>query len=693
MKLLLILLLSFVSALLSFAQSPEEIMREAYPDEPVVTELTQFDILWKNMIQARKEGDERTYHQISEQLKSEFPERFVGSQIPVPVSFASQDEINRLHSGLMTEAELQVFSGNLATFGTVTQSGGNPRTVRLRSAPDGTQYLAFGPATNDTLYIFRSTDGGTSWGIFTLLTMTGNTGKGMDLYITDTTSSYRIGVILSTETTTENGVLTFVSFSPGSPLPVFASTFALPDPDRGLINPVIVSDGYYYAPASTYWYVAYQDYSATTPTNNPIRAALTTDWGQTWVFTTARSGFNDYDVAIEFNTSTIEDSVYVLLSNNLTIANPNLRLRRVALSNFTGTFSQFNPATTTEPEFHGMLKVDRETGEMICTFTRTQGGINNAAYVFSRPGGPFFNAANPIFIAANGWNEGGIDVDWVSGVSVWRLAYLSSGAADTVVFKWSFNLENGFDGHWVVNETNASNQIFPSVGGLVSGVLLEGVDYSTGVAYAGSGNSGLYYNNISDTQIPVELTSFTANVIGQSVHLHWKTASEINNMGFEVERKNESEFISLGFINGNGTTTGISEYSFVDKSLTAGTYSYRLKQIDFDGTFEYSNIIEITVLTPGNFMLSQNYPNPFNPSTIISYSIPSVSSVKIELFSVTGENLATLVNSEQEAGIYNYELNSDVLQLATGAYFYRMTAIDNNSGKQFIETKKLLLMK
>lgn len=691
--------ISFLFIAFAFAQTAEELRLEAYPDEPVINHFTNFELLWQNMIQAKKNGDSREYSFFSEKLRKDFPEKFVGSQIPSPVDIPTQDEINSLAVSFMTEAEMQLFTGTLITYGTATQSGGNPRTVRLRSAPDGTQYLSFGPSTNDTFYIFRSTNAGSSWSLFTFGSTPNSTGKGLDFYITDTTGSYRLGLILSTQTQTENGVLTFITYSPAQSTPLMMNTFALPDPGRGLINPVIVSDGYYYDPSLTYWYIAYQDYSASTPSANPIRAALTADWGQTWTFTTARSGFNDYDVAIEFHSYSAADTVFVLLSNNLTLTNANLRLRKVAVSNFVGAFSQFNPASTAEPEFYGNLKVDRVTGRMICTFTRTQGGVNNAAYVYSEPGGPYFTANTPTFIAQNPNNEYGIDVACVEGQSIFRLVYISSGGSkDTIIYKWSTDLSTGFQGHVVINEVNnSSGEIFPSITGYISNILAGNNDGS-GIAFGGAGNSGLFYNNYSDTGIPVELNSFTASVQGQSVNLFWQTATETNNRGFEIQRtsilnSNKLNWEMIGFVEGNGTTTSLHEYVFTDKGLTPGSYSYRLKQIDLNGDYEFSNEIEVRIISPQEYVLAQNYPNPFNPSTIISYNLPAVSSVRLELFSVTGENLATLVNAEQETGYYSVEVNSESINLAAGAYFYRLTAIDNSSGKMFVETKKLLLLK
>jgi hypothetical protein len=678
-------------------------MQEAYPDEPAVTELTHFDILWQNMIQAKKNGDEVTHNAIAQQLKKEYPERFVSGQAASNIQFATQEEIDQynLHRG----AETLVYNGNILTYGTSTEAGGNPRTVRLRSAPDGSQYLGFATSSvdADTLMLFRSSDGGITWLLNAKVTFAGGQQlNGGDFFITDTTGGYRIGLIfsMSAPTVPIDPLLTFVLFSPGNATPTLINSLSTPDPGRGFINPVIVSDGYYYSPSTTYWYIAYQDYSSSTPTNNPVRAALTTDWGNTWTFTTVRSGFNDYDVAIEFNSYPTGDSVFVLLTNNLSASNPNLRIRKVALSNFTGAFSQYNPASTSDPEFHGTLEVNRTTGEMICAFTRRTGGINNVAYVYSRPGAQYFTPTNPTYIAQHSYNEEGVDVSCFEGGTLYRLSYLADGPSqDSVLFKWSFDLSTGFEGPIVINENNnSSNQIFPSVTGFYT--LIDGSpDDNSGIVFSGENQSGLYYNFIPDIVLPVELISFGARVEGQNIHLYWQTVTEVNNRGFEIEKRvmsNEYGVVSwenVGYVAGYGTTSEIKSYSFTDNKVSTGTYNYRLKQIDFDGTFEYSDEVEVNVFVPGKFSLSQNYPNPFNPSTIINYSIPSNSYVKLELFSVTGEKLSSFVNSIQEAGYYSIELKSDELGLSSGTYFYRLIAIDNSSGKEYVETKKLLLMK
>jgi len=185
--------------------------------------------------------------------------------------------------------------------------------------------------------------------------------------------------------------------------------------------------------------------------------------------------------------------------------------------------------------------------------------------------------------------------------------------------------------------------------------------------------------------IPVELISFTANASEGLVELSWITATETNNQGFEVERSSGGEFETITFVEGHGTTTETQTYSYSDRNVNVGSYSYRLKQIDFDGTFEYSDEIEVEVNGPLTFALEQNYPNPFNPTTTISYSLPLKSQVELAIYNALGESVMQLVNEEKPAGSYSVEF--DAANLPSGIYFYRLRAGD------FIETKKMILLK
>ncbi len=177
--------------------------------------------------------------------------------------------------------------------------------------------------------------------------------------------------------------------------------------------------------------------------------------------------------------------------------------------------------------------------------------------------------------------------------------------------------------------------------------------------------------------VPVEFTSFTAVTNNGDVVLNWSTASELNNSGFEVQRSyTGSNFNTVGFVTGHGTTTETKTYSFVDANLSSGNYTYRLKQVDFNGTFEYSDEVNIDVTAPAQFDLAQNYPNPFNPSTRIDFSLAVDSKVSLKVFNVLGQEVSNLLNGNLAAG--SHQLNFDASALNSGVYLYRIEAPDSD---------------
>jgi len=216
--------------------------------------------------------------------------------------------------------------------------------------------------------------------------------------------------------------------------------------------------------------------------------------------------------------------------------------------------------------------------------------------------------------------------------------------------------------------------------------IVAGISLSELVTYALQASIKAFSLGWTGIIIPVELSSFTATDKNGEVVLNWTTATELNNQMFEIERRSaEGQYITIGYVDGYGTTTEPKDYSFIDNSSLTGTFFYRLKQIDFGGRYEYSDEIEVEVTGPLAFELEQNYPNPFNPSTVIKYSIPEGGFVTLDVYNLLGEKVTTLVNGVQEAG--RYEVNFDASNLASGVYVYSL-----KSGS-FNLVKKMLLMK
>ena len=206
-----------------------------------------------------------------------------------------------------------------------------------------------------------------------------------------------------------------------------------------------------------------------------------------------------------------------------------------------------------------------------------------------------------------------------------------------------------------------------------------------------SGVSARFIREFDPATVPVELSSFSANVNGVNIELSWSTATETNNQGFEIERSEDNEsFEKISFVPGFGTTTEPKSYSYTDQLVTNGTYYYRLKQIDFDGSINYSDVVEAEVTLPGVFTLEQNYPNPFNPSTSIRFSLPVDAHVTIGIYNLVGEKVAEAVNSDFTAGFSKVSFNAS--QLSSGVYFYRIDANGIN-GKNFSSIKKMVLLK
>lgn len=217
------------------------------------------------------------------------------------------------------------------------------------------------------------------------------------------------------------------------------------------------------------------------------------------------------------------------------------------------------------------------------------------------------------------------------------------------------------------------------------------VNYSTFGLSSGTSvaSPGFVVNTLST--LPVELTNFSGLFCDNKVILSWQTATEVNNYGFEVEKKasgtgSYNHWRTIGFVEGNGNSHSPKEYSFTESPDESGKFKYRLKQIDTDGSTSYSNEIEVEVIFPGIFELSQNYPNPFNPATTIMFTLAEDGFTKLKIYDILGNEIETLVNDEREAGKI-HKVIYDGGGLTSGVYYYKLESGGKNSVRKFLLLK------
>lgn len=236
------------------------------------------------------------------------------------------------------------------------------------------------------------------------------------------------------------------------------------------------------------------------------------------------------------------------------------------------------------------------------------------------------------------------------------------------------DVDNNPEPTWPRDLIGIAGQFSSSTSSYFNGYELIPRYYATDILPAGS--------------IPVELTYFTATVSNKSVTLNWTTATETNNSGFDIERKSSSTgWQRITFVQGNGTTTQSNAYSFSDRNLTEGKYSYRLKQIDLNGTYEYSKVVDVNIVSSvvNQYELLQNYPNPFNPATTIKFNLADAGNVKLSVYNLLGQEVKIIANGFFEAGPHTIEFNAS--NLTSGIYLYKIEA------NGFVQTKKMTLLK
>jgi uncharacterized delta-60 repeat protein len=350
------------------------------------------------------------------------------------------------------------------------------------------------------------------------------------------------------------------------------------------------------------------------------------------------------------------------------------------------------------------------------------GGSDDYAYALT------VDASGNVYVTGEAFFEAGSGSDYTtikynsSGIDQWVARYNGQGSSvdvgKAIVSDASGNIyitgesrnSNGDDDYATIKYNNdgiqqwevrynGSGETFD----LASALALDaaGNVYVTGRS-SQTGGSLITTIKYTEVPIPVELISFTAEVKENIVQLNWETASEKNNRGFEINRSRSSaskEWETIGFVNGRGTTTEPSFYSFTDK-IADGNYSYRLKQIDYNGTQKVVGELTVNPPVPEQYSLEQNFPNPFNPTTRIKYSIPNSELVSIKVYDILGNEIETLIDEEKPAG--TYEVSWNEAKLPSGVYFYKLKAAPvggqagdatTSSGQSIIQTKKMILLR
>ena len=411
----------------------------------------------------------------------------------------------------------------------------------------------------------------------------------------------------------------------------------------------------------------------------------TTDDGQTWTLTLNEGNMSFFGIPMEQDPSH-PDTIY-------TMTNTNFKRSTDFGDTWATIASNFGPGNApcdieVFPDTSIILIGDNGTG----IFKSTDYGMTWTQKFFTSGEIPTISVSstNPGVAFATKWGGGGGFLKSTNYGETWTALSGFNG-----INMWGVHVDPN-DGNIVMTACYSCGSSWRSKneGATWTQISAPSTDYQVVVVdsmtqFAAQGNG--FYKLMSDFFVPVELTSFSADVNENKIILNWATATELNNSGFEIEKSDDNvNFEKLGFVPGFGTTTDPKSYNFEIVEFSAGTQYFRLKQIDYDGTYEYSNSIEVTGLTPSNFSLSQNYPNPFNPSTSIKFSLPVQANVSLSLYNVLGQKVDELLNTNLEAGIQKVDFNAG--NFPSGTYFYVIEAKGQN-GTAFREAKKMILLK
>ncbi len=357
-------------------------------------------------------------------------------------------------------------------------------------------------------------------------------------------------------------------------------------------------------------------------------------------------------------------------------------------------FRSFNPVTSptrTFPKLSNLLNNTQTIGEILPSYARTLtfrltardnknggGGIGKSQLSFT-----VTSSAGPFLVTAPN-----TAVNWTGNTAQtisWNVANTNTTPVNVSNVKILLSTDGGNSWGIVLAENTPNDGseevLIPNVPTINARVKVE----SIGNIFFDISNVNF---SIADNPIPVELVSFKAEANESVVTLVWETATETNNSGFAIERRSETgDFSRVAFIEGAGTTSEKNYYTYTDNIPVQGKSYYRLKQIDFDGSYMLSNVIEVETNQLTKFNLYANYPNPFNPETVINYEIPQDGIVSLKVYDILGNEIATLVEENQKGGKHSVSFNTSSYNLSSGVYIYKLQA------DKFTSVKKMILSK
>jgi hypothetical protein len=581
-------------AVSSWAQSADEINRELNLDQKHIQDNSERAVLFSKMIEARSQKNETLYYQLLHEYnakyntKHEYNAKYNTKNDQVPPRFNDpQDDRSQVtppFQGDWGSGDIRVHIGNLP-LGPANNSQG---IFDLEVDSLGNKYVALIQSSKDSIFIYKSIDQGITWTRLNRIFAGGTTKwHSLDFFITDSSGVFRLGIAASRTTTTSSfdGEIYWMTMRDDGT--GFRAQLIQPTaPNTGMLNPSIIADGWEFSAGLTYWFVTYQRVNSSTGAGLQCLASYSPNWGYAWNHDTVRSGFNDFNLSMNYMLSSNE-SLYVAITNDVTVSDPNLRIFRILLGNFgTATgWTQFNVAGTSAPEFDCDLAVDRINDEMGLTYTI--GSANTD--IVGRYYNPTTYWGTVVNIATQSNNESRARLNCQERQAAYRMVYVSSGSMDSVFYTSSFTM-SGLGPKTLVNSSptsGASTSTSPDIAGFRIGAGTFG----GGVVWSLIGPTDLYYDgsNITPTGVNQNNTELPSKYfLGQN---YPNPFNPVTNISFSIPQTGLVKLVvfdvmgrEVATVVNKNMTAGNYTADFNASSLASGIYFYKISVGDFTDT-------------------------------------------------------------------------------------------------------------